>query len=227
MAPPVRRPHPGATPDPTLRSRIRPTTDQELNPRRMLDQIRRLTRLDDRVFAEIVSDPAQTLAAVLIAAASIVAAAIGGWLWHAIDAQGLSTGAIALREFFLGSLVLFVLWGAWLGLTRLVLVRSFAHDVETGSLLRVMGFAALPLTAQLLMIVAPLAHGIGLLSLLAWFGASSIGLRAVVPAARPHEILIANAIGFALLVLAMSAIADATAIAPGVFAHGADLTKLI
>ena len=227
MAPPVRRPHPGAPPDPTLRSRIRPTTDQELNPRRMLDQVRRLTRLDERVFAELISDPAQTVAAVLIAAVSIVAAAIGGWLWLAIDAQGLSTGAIALREFFLGSLVLFILWGAWLGLTRLVLLRTFAHDVETGSLLRVMGFAALPLTAQLLMIVAPLAHGIGLLSLLAWFGASSIGLRAVVPDARPREILIANAIGFALLVLAMSAIADATAIAPGVFAHGADLTKLI
>lgn len=47
------------------------------------------------------------------------------------------------------------------------------------------------------------------------------------PAARARELLIANGLGFGLLVLAMSAIADATAIAPGVFAHGADLTKLI
>jgi hypothetical protein len=226
-APPVRRPHPAAEPDPSLRSRIRPPTDQELNPRRMRDQIRRLIRLDESVFGELISDPSQNLAAVLIAAASILAAAIGGWLWLAIDAQGLSTGAIALREFFLGSLVLFVLWGAWLGLTRLILVRSFGHELETGALLRVMGFAALPLTAQLLMIVSPLSYGIGLLSLLAWFGASAVGLRAVVPAARARELLIANGLGFGLLVLAMSAIADATAIAPGVFAHGADLTKLI
>ncbi len=226
-APPIHHPHPDVAPEPTPRSRIRPATDQELNPHRILEQIRRLTRLDDRVFAELIGDPAQTLAAVLIAAVAIVAAAIGGWLWLAIDAQGLSTGAIVLREFFLGSLVLFVLWVAWMSLTRLILIRIFTHDLDAGSLLRVMGFASLPLMTQLFMIITPLAYGIGILSLLAWFGASSVGLRTILPVARVSEILIANAIGFALLILTMSAIADATAMAPGIFAHGADLSKLV
>lgn len=203
------------------------TADQEWNPRLILSQLRRLVRMDERVFSEVQADSSQTLSAGLVAFGAIVAAAIGGWLWLIVEVEGLSSGNIALREFFLGTIAMAALWGAWLIVARLLLVRVFGRSVEPGSFFRAMAFATLPLAGQVFMFVPPIAFGVGLVTLMAWFVMSVAAVEAVAPAASRKEIVVANAVGFSVLAIGLSILAEAAAIAPGIFVQGANLGHLV
>lgn len=203
------------------------TGEQELAPGLTASRLRRLARLDHLVFHEVAGDPTQTLTAMLVAAGAIVLAAVGGWLWLILSGDGLSSSAIALRAFFLGSLFAFALWHVWVLTTRLLLGRVFGRHVERGPLYRAMAFATVPLVGQLAMLVTPLAFGIGVITLVGWFAMSMAAIEAAVPQATRKEVVTANAIGFGVMALALSALADAAAIAPGAFALGSDLSRLV
>ena len=203
------------------------SADQEWNPRLLLSQLRRLVRMDETVFSEVQADTSQTLSAGLVAFGAIVAAAIGGWLWLIVEVEGLRSGSIALREFFLGTIALAALWGVWLLVARLILVRVFSRSVEPGSFFREMAFATFPLAGQVLMFVPPIAFGVGMVTLMAWFATSVAAVEASAPDASRKEIVAANAVGFSILAIGLSIFANAAAIAPGVFVQGADLSHLI
>ncbi|HJN92447.1 MAG TPA: hypothetical protein QGF05_06945, partial [Dehalococcoidia bacterium] len=190
-------------------------------------QLRRLARLDEAVFSEVQADASQTLSAGLVVFGAIVAAAIGGGLWLIVEGDGLRSGNIVLREFFLGAIAMAALWGVWLIVVRLLLVRAFGRSAEAGSLFRPMAFATVPLAGQVLMFVPPIAFGVGVVTLMAWFALSVAATEAAVPGATRKEIVVANGMGFSILAIGLSILADAAAIAPGIFARGADLSHLV
>ena len=200
---------------------------QEFDLRGSVQRIRRLSQLDTTVFAELRADTTQTLMAVLVAVGAIMLSAVGGWLWLVTEGDGLSTGRIALREFFLGSVFTLALWFAWVVIARSAMQALYGRQVDGGSLLRTMGFAAAPAAMAVVMIIPALSFGLALLSLTAWFMLSTSALAAVTPSATRREVLVANGVGFVLFVMAMSALADAGGFAAGVFVHGADLSAYI
>ena len=192
-----------------------------------LRRLQRLARLDQSVFAELVADSSQTLAAVLVAALAFGGAAFSGWLWLIAETEGLSTSRIAVREFLLGGLVLAACWLVWVGLVQGVLSRVTAQPIEFRTLLRPMAFATLPLAFQLFMALPELAYGVGLISLVAWFGLSVAATEAAMPAATRKQALLANGAGFTFVALVISALGSAAAIAPGAFAQGSNLSHLV
>lgn len=219
-SPPMPRRAPSARPAPRRQ-------EQELHLPTILNRLRRLSRLDAGVFAEQAQDTSQTLAAVLVAVAAVILAAVGGWLWLLAEVDGLSSGRVALREFFLGSLFAFSLWLLWVVTVQATLRAVFHREAERRTLLRTMGFATLPLAGQVFMVIPAAGFGIAMITLVAWFAASAVATEAACPGASRQEALLANAAGFGLFAVSLSILADLGAMAPGAFARGADLSALI
>ena len=213
------RPGPGSPPRRSLSPR---PSDQVVDLRAMIDRVRRLSRLDPTVFAEVRDDTSQTLAAILIAVIAVLLSAVGGWLWLIIDVDGLSAGRIAVREFLLGATFAFALWLGWVVIAHLTLTAVFNRGADRARLLRTMGYATLPAAATLLMVIPAVSFAVGLLSMMAWFAMSNAALESAVPDATRKEVLVANIAGFSLFAVIMSLLANAAGLAPGFFAQAAD-----
>jgi hypothetical protein len=201
--------------------------NQVIDARATLGRVRRLSRLDATVFSEVRDDPTQSLGAVLVAVAAIVLSAVGGWLWLISDVDGLSTGRIVLREFFLGSLIAFALWSVWIVAAQTMLSTVFRRPTSRGALFRTMGYATLPAAAALFMVVPAVSFAIGLISIVAWFAASNAAIESAAPNASRREVLVANTAGFAVFATLSAVFADAAGLAPGFFARGADLAVFV
>ena len=203
------------------------STDQVIDPRLIVQRVRRMAQLDATVFAEVRDDASQTLAATLVVLAALLLAALGGWLWLIVEVDGLSTGRILLREVLLGLISGLALWGLWVLSARLVLQFVFGRKVSGPQLVRTMGYAAFPLAGAALMVVPALGFAVGMLTVLAWFAASNAAIETAVPGATRREVFVANAAGFSLFVVLMSVLADAAGVAPGFFVHAADLSVYV
>ena len=203
------------------------SSDQVIDLRLIVQRVRRMTQLDATVFAEVRDDAGQTLAATLVVLASLLLAALGGWLWLIVEVDGLSTGRILLREVLLGLISGLALWGLWVLSARLVLQFVFGRRVSGPQLVRTMGYAAFPLAGAALMVVPALGFAVGMLTVLAWFVSSNAAIETAVPGATRREVFVANAAGFSLFVVLMSVLADAAGVAPGFFVHAADLSLYV
>ncbi len=203
------------------------SSDQVIDLRLIMQRVRRMTQLDATVFAEVRDDASQTLAATLVVLASLLLAALGGWLWLIVEVDGLSTGRILLREVLLGLISGLALWGLWVLSARLVLQFVFGRAVSGPQLVRTMGYAAFPLAGAALMVVPALGFAVGMLTVLAWFVSSNAAIETAAPGAARREVFVANAAGFSLFVVLMSVLADAAGVAPGFFVHAADLSLYV
>jgi hypothetical protein len=201
--------------------------DQVIDARATLGRLRRLSRLDASVFSEVRDDPTQSLGAVLVAVAAIVLSAVGGWLWLISEIDGLSTGRVVLREFFLGSLIAFALWSLWIVAAQMMLVTVFRRSTSRGALFRTMGYATLPAAGALLMVIPAVGFAAGLVSIVAWFAASNAAIESAAPDASRREVLVANTAGFTVFATLSAVLADAAGLAPGFFARGADIGVFI
>ena len=199
-------------------------SDQVIDTHVILARVHRLARLDTTVLREVCDDPAQTLSAVLVVVAATVLSASGGWLWLILEADGISTGRVAVREFVLGSLVGFAIWGGWVIAAHVVLESVFGRAAPMGRLVRGMGYAALPAAGAVLMVLPALGFAVGLLVMLVWFAASNAAIESAAPEASRKEALLANGAGFAGFVVVLSVLAEAAGVAPGFFVHAADLS---
>ena len=201
-------------------------SDQLLDPRATLGRLRRLARLDASVFSELRDDPTQTLAAALVAAAAILLGGLGGAVWLLTGVEGVHAGPILLRSFFLGGVAMGAAWFGWLTVTQLVIERVYARPIERGALVRVMGFAAAPAAAALVLVLPGLHYAVATLALLGWFALNTLAIEAVAGGAARRDVFIANAAGFVVCVVALSVLADAVGVGAGVFAPGANLAAL-
>ena len=201
--------------------------DQIIDPRLILSRVQRLARLDPAVFREVRDDPSQTLGAGLVVLASLLLAALGGWLWLIVESEGLSTGRILVREVALGLIFGMAVWGVWVIGVHVMLQSVFGRRAPGTRLLRTMGYGAFPVAGAVFMVVPALGFAVGLLTVLAWFASSNAAIEASAPEASRREVLVANLVGFSLFVVVMSVLADAAGIAPGFFVRAADLSVYV
>jgi hypothetical protein len=186
------------------------------DPNILVQRIRRLAMLDTTVFDEVKGDAASTPAAVIVAAASMFLAGIGGWLWW-MFADLPDSADIFLKSAILGTLFAIGLYVVWIGISYVMLTQVFRARADMQELGRVMGFAALPMALSLLMFIPILDVAIALLAIVLLFGTTLIAMQSATeaPAGR---VLAANAAGFAVWALILSLLVnDENAYAPGFF----------
>lgn len=181
-----------------------------------LRRLRRLATLDLRVFDEVRIDPSAMLPALVTAVVSIAMLGLGGWLWWVTSGLG-NRGPVFIKSVLLGTAFASIAWVVWLIVAYAVLSRLARTAIDVAALLRTAGFACAPLVLALLMVLRPIAFGIGLTAIAAWVATTHVALQRA--AGRTGgEVLAANLAGFATWAIIMSLLASATnQTAPGPF----------
>lgn len=165
---------------------------------------------------EVRIDPHATRPALAVAAVSMLAFGLGGWLWYLRAGFG-SAGEVLVKSALLGTLFSAALWLVWLLVVFAVLQRVARVTVPVDQLLHAAGFATLPLVLGLLMVVPGVSFGAGLLALGGWLLATQAAIDRCAPSAGGVTVL-ANLAGFAVWLAAMSLLAmNGDPLAPGPF----------
>jgi hypothetical protein len=189
----------------------------------LVQRLRRLMTLDTSVFDELRMDRTATIPAVIVAVASMLLFALGGWLWWVIvgpDDYGpyLDNGEVFLKSVILGTIFGVIFWGAWVGLTYVLLSQVFRARVDLNELVRVMGFAAAPLALGIVMFLPEIEFGVALAAVALFFGTTFIAVTSVTdaPAGR---VLAATAAGFLLWAALLGLFVNDfdNPLAPGIF----------
>jgi hypothetical protein len=182
----------------------------------LADRLQRLARLDTSVFEEVRHDPAATVPAFFVLAASTLLAGLGGWLWWIIQDFG-DTGKVFVQSVILGSVFSVALWIVWLLVAWVILSQLFREEADWQQMLRTMGMAAAPLALSIALFIPGIDLGVGLASVALFFGLTTVAIQAVTPA-NPARVLVANLAGFAVwaIVLGLLVTSDSF-LAPGIF----------
>ena len=184
----------------------------------MIGRLLRLARLDTTVFEEVRMDPAATVSSFVVAAAAVLAAGLGGWLWW-VQEVDFDKGRVFLQSVILGSLFAIGLWIVWLFVVYVLLTQVFRERADLQQLIRTMGMAAAPLGLSLLLLIPGINFGLGLTSIALFFGLTTIAIQSVTTA-EPAKVLLANAAGFAVWAVVLTLLVDAGSrsyLAPGIF----------
>lgn len=181
-----------------------------------LARLRRLATLDDSVYDELRFDSSATIPALVVTAVGLFALGLGGWLWWLLsDFRDL--GAVFIKTVLLGAVFGFIAWLVWLLIVYSVLRRLAGLTVQVEQLIRSAGFASAVLVIALAMVVTPVAFGVGLLALVAWFGATQIAIERTIGRGG-SDVLAANLAGFAAWLVVMSLLSTGTnQVGPGPF----------
>lgn len=163
----------------------------------LIQRIRRLVMLDTSVFDEVKGDAGSTVPAIIVAVASTLIFGLGGVLWWMFNGPdgSISSGDLILKSFIIGSILSLVLWGVWVGLTYIILGQVFRARVDVQELLRVMGFATVPLALGLLMFIPVFEFAVGATVLAMLFGLTVIAVQSATDAPA-GKVLVATAAGF-------------------------------
>jgi len=182
----------------------------------LMARIRRLVQMDTTVFEEVRTDREATVPALMVAAASTLLAGFGGWLWWTV-ADLPESGDRFIQSFIIGSILSMIVWALWLGITYVMLTQVFRARADISELIRVMGFAAVPLALSVLMFVPLIDFAVGLISIALLFGLNVIAVQTTTdaPAGR---VLVAVGAGFAVWAIILTfLVGDDNTLAPGFF----------
>jgi hypothetical protein len=195
-----------------------------MDPNAVLDRVMRLARLDTTVFDEVKDDLNETVPAVVIVAISSLIAGIGVWLWLLIEAPSgidVDFASVLVNVLLLGTIFSVVLWGAWVAVTYVVLVQVYKESVDFQTLLRPMGYAAIPLVICLFMILSGIALAIGVVALGLWFVFAIYATQAASNASS-DRVVVATLAGFAVYCVVMAFLGSQFGITTGLFATDDD-----
>ena len=191
----------------------------------MVERLLRLLRLDTTVFNEVRQDPAATIPAIVVIAASTFLAGAGGWLWWLVQDFG-SDGEVFFKSAILGSVFSIALWIVWLLVAWVILAQVFHEEADWQQMLRTMGMAGAPLALSALLFIPGIDLGIGLASIALFFGLTTIAIQSVTPA-NPARVLVANLAGFAVWAIVLGLLVTSDDVyAPGIFVFDAPAEAL-
>ena len=179
----------------------------------------RAARFDERAYTAVRDDPGANPYALLMAAVSILLAAIGGWLWVTVTFDDFDGDRVILRMVVLGGLFTYAMWLVWGLVVETVLAQAYRVPVDRMALIRCTGFATAPAALMLLMLLQSLSLGVALVAMAAWFAANEHAIRAAVPAAPAGATTVANLAGFAVFALVLSFVGDVFGMGAGPFVH--------
>lgn len=176
-----------------------------MDPNVVLNRVGRLARLDTTVFDEVKDDINETVPALVVAIIAAFLAGLGAFLWGQIVPQeSLDSGFV--NSFLLGSIFMAVVYGVATLVVYVVLVQLYGIQVDLQSLIRVMGYASIPLAISVLMFV-PFIWPVFSLGSLALLFVMMIYAVQSVSNADSKQVIISVAIGYAVFCLVLGFIA--------------------
>lgn len=190
-----------------------------LDTNALLMRVRRLAMLDTSVFDEVRMDATATIPALIIVIASIFLFALGGWFWFVSNDYFFYTGSgeFFLKSVIIGTIIAVIVWAVWVGITYVILAQIFRAAVDVNELVRVMGFAMLPLALGVFMFIPQLDYAIALVAVVMMFGATIIAVQTA-SNADPGKTLVAVTAGFAIWALVLELlVSTSSTYAPGIF----------
>lgn len=199
-----------------------------VDPNAIVQKLRRLATLDTTVFDDVRGDANATLPAMIVALASTFLFGVGGWLWWVFNDIP-DAGDILIKSLIIGSIASALLWAVWVAITYVMLTQVFRARADMYELFRVMGFASAPLALGVLMFLPEVDFGVGLTSVVLFFGLSVIAVQSATdaPAGR---VLAANGVGFLVWAVVLGLlVGNSSVYAPGffVFDTGSEILKAL
>ena len=110
-----------------------------------------------------------------------------------------------------------VLWAAWVAVTYVVLVQVYKENVDFQTLLRPMGYAAIPLVITIFMVLSGIALAIGIVAMGLWFVFAIYATQAASNASS-DRVVVATLAGFGVYCVVMAFLASQTGMTTGMFA---------
>jgi hypothetical protein len=192
-----------------------------MDPNAIFNKILRLARLDTTVFDEVRDDANELVPALIVAGVSALLAGLGAVLFYLVlFDENYRPDDIWLNTFIFGSVFTAALYGVWVLIAYVVIVQIYKASADLQSLVRTMGYAAAPLALSLLMFIPVLWPIFAIVPLALVFVLSIYAVQSVTNA-DSTQVVMANAAGFAVMVLVLSIIAfssDTARMGVGVFA---------
>jgi len=189
-----------------------------MDPNAILNKIMRLAKLDTSVFDEARDDVNELIPALIVAAVSCLLAGLGGWLFWSVT-YDISSDDLFMNLVVFGSIFLIALYAVWVLIAYVVLVQLYKATADLQALFRTMGYAALPLALILLMFIPVLYPVFALVPLVLVFVMAIYAVQSVTNA-DSTQVVIANLVGFSVMVLVLGIVAtsgDTTPMAAGPF----------
>lgn len=192
-----------------------------MDPNVILNRLVRLLRLDTTVFDEVRDDANELVPALVVAGVSSLLAGLGATLffvvlWH----ESYRPDGVWFNTFILGGAFMAALYLAWIFIAYVVIVQVYKASADLQSLLRTMGYAAVPLAGALLMFIPVVWPLFAILPIVLTFVLAIYAVQAVTNA-DSTQVVMANVAGLAVFVLVLSIIAfssDTSRIGAGLFA---------
>ncbi|HKZ50759.1 MAG TPA: YIP1 family protein [Dehalococcoidia bacterium] len=190
--------------------------------------VRRILRFDFGVFAEIRSEASATTPAILTVLAASLLAGFGSWIW-AVEQSQLDgeEGEVFVKSLVMGGLLQLLAWFLWVYVAYQVLARVYRIHTNFYELVRVMGFAFLPVGLSILIAIDSLAVPIGVIGWAIAVLTTNAALQTAT-AADSQQATVANITGFALFAIVMGFLANVGEVkgvgglAPGLFFFALD-----
>jgi hypothetical protein len=192
-----------------------------MSTQQIIDRIRRALSLEQEAFEEVRDDTAFTPVVAVLAAAAVVLAALGAWLFGDTVLDFTPDGWF-VDTFILGSIFTILLFMAGIGVTYVVLAQVYRETIAPDALVRIVALGYLPFAVGLLVCIPEIGFGFGILSIAAMFFYTVFGLRAAYPAIEPLRIVVAVLLGFAVwgMILPLVGELPDNNFATGVFVFG-------
>jgi hypothetical protein len=179
-----------------------------MDPNVILNRVMRLARLDTTVFDEVRDDQQELVPAVIVAVISAFLAGRGACLWSQVVPVS-SLDSAFLNQFILGSLFLVVMYGvSGLGI-YVVLAQVYKVQADLQSIIRTMGYGAIPLAASVLMFIPIIWPVFSLVPLALLFVMMIYAVQSAT-GAESNQVVVSVLIGFAVMVLVLGFIAIQT-----------------
>lgn len=178
-----------------------------MDPNVTLNRIMRLAKLDTSVFDEVRDDLNELIPALVVAGVSALLMGLGTWLWWMVNWDSdLNPDGLFLNTFLLGSVFTAAMYGVWVLIAYVVLVQMYKLQVDLNGLIRTMGYAALPLAAGLLGFIPVLYPVFWIVPIAALLVTTAFAVQSA-SGASSTQVMMANLIGFSVMVLVLSIIA--------------------
>lgn len=190
-----------------------------MDPNLMLQRVMRLARLDTTVFDEVRDDPRELVPALVLAGISCLLAGLGGWLWVEINFD-FKPDSTFVNMAILGSLFLMAMYAVWVIIAYVMLMQVYHASVDLNSLFRTMGYAAVALAPTILMFI-PVIYPVFYIVPVAVLLIMTIYAVQACTNAEPTQVIMANLVGFAVMVLVLGLLStsgDKAPLGAGMFA---------
>lgn len=176
-----------------------------MDPNAVLNRVMRLARLDTTVFDEVKDDINETIPAIVVAVVSWLLAGLGAWLYWTV-ATDVEWDNTFLDTVVLGTIFGVVLYFAAIAIAYVVLAQMYRIQTDIQSLIRVGGYAAIPMAASVLMLI-PLIWPVFAIVPLALLLVMMIYAVQSASNADSTQVVWASLIGFTVMALVLGFIA--------------------